>query len=227
MSELSKKILAKIEKGEVKQKSRWRFVLLHLVMWSLVVLAVFLGVMAVGFILRELYLVEWDLVPRVSGGWIKGAFLVLPYLWIIVLAAAMFLSYLLFRKTENGYRCAPWLIAVGVIVSSVVLGGLLFLVKAIDLVDDKARGTIEFYSRWHDGRDHHLVAPEHGILVGRIKSKERQYFILKDIKGREWQVVWRKKARRLPPVKVKVVVIGEVMAEGKFEAEEVRPAKRR
>jgi hypothetical protein len=230
MNDISKIILDKIKKEGLKPRPKWQFVLWHILLWSVFVLSILLGSLAFSVILGFLFKTEWDLVPHIGGGAIKGVLLVLPYVWFAALAVLLFVSNILFSQTKQGYKIRPVYVLVSSILISLILGVGFYFGEASEFIERGARENIPPYARLQERVEKMWSAPEKGVLAGNIvEITSDTIFILNAVTGEKWNVELDDEiSLRKPKLQVglPVIVKGEQTGEHEFLAEEVRPWKR-
>lgn len=230
MNDIRTSVMDQIKKGAVKPRPKWQFVLAHVLLWSAFVGSVILGSIATSLVLRHFIAVEWGFLGHIGRNSIHGFMLIVPYLWFAVLALVTFLAYFVFVHTKGGYRYKPWIVVVASIALSIVVGSVLYGVRAADYMEDRFREHIGPYDEWQQKRDKHWVAPERGILGGRIDELDGlSHFTLEDVAGNDWEVevpdeeLW---AGEDPREGIPVIIKGRQIDEDTFEAEYIRFGKR-
>lgn len=218
MKDFEKIILAKIKEEKIRPIPRWEFILLNVLMWSLVVLAVILGSLALGVILDVVFGVEWGAVNRAAGQ-IQGFLLVLPYLWILVLVLALVMAWKVFPHTRQGYRYTPRRIFVGILVFSVVGGTVLWQTRISRHADRWAMDSLPVEMQFEQGLRRRMLNMDGGMLDGFIMEEGVEELILNDIFGDEW-LVDIQQIERLPQEK-HVLFFGKQTGEFEFMAEKV------
>jgi len=222
MTKTSKKILDKIEKEHIKPRPKWQFVAMHILMFVLFGLTIFLGALAVSVILVKVMASDWSVIPRLPG----GPLLVLPYLWILLFGIMILVASFLFEQTEKGYKHNLWIVAIASIGLSIILGSLLFAVRVGEGVEDGLREHFKPYKQYVEMREKAWHAPEHGVLPGRVIEIEKDIMILlDDLKGLKWDVDITDAKMPMRPIKIDqiIIVVGKKTGEGEFDADGVRP----
>ena len=126
MADISKDILQKIKKDEVRPYPKQYFLLRRSVIWTVFGLSIFLGSIAGAIALFQLRYAEWDLYKHLSHSLIEFVLLVIPFFWLIFLLGFIGFAYYYFRRTEHGYRYATlWIILLSIALS-IIGGGLLY-----------------------------------------------------------------------------------------------------
>jgi len=225
MSNLSKSVLDKIQKGEVKLKPRWQFVLVHVVLWGAVVFSIILGSLATGVVLREVIYTNWDFVPHLGKGPVKGFLFLIPYFWIGTLILVVCASSWLLSKTKKGYRFKPWMFVLSTVLISVLIGTGMFFSRLSDRFDDAVCDHLQPCSMLKKHREMMWLAPEHGVLAGRIlEIKGKELWVVNDMTGKKWNVLVGECGFK-PRIDLPIVAHGKKLGENKFKAEKIRIRK--
>ncbi|MBU0577944.1 hypothetical protein KJ742_03290 [Patescibacteria group bacterium] len=225
MTKLSKSILGTIKKNKIQPRSRWQFVLLHVLLWVALATSVVLGSLAISVILRVITGVDWEIVRYVGNGAIHSFMLVLPYIWIAILGLIMFLATMLFEKTKKGYRYSPVMVVITSVVISLLFGSGLYFVGVGHSVDTALAESIPPYATWKEKRDGAMVVPDRGALVGRIINlMSDEQIMMIDFKGTKWTVditdAEFKDDFRLQ-LRQSIGVLGEKIDEDEFKAKRI------
>lgn len=189
MTKLSKSILEKIKGDQIKPIPRWRFALMHVLLWVSVLIAIFVGSIATSVIVRVIAGAKWDIIMLASGGKFHSFILVLPYIWLGLLALVIFLAGKLFEKTKKGYKYGHFIVALSTVFISVCLGTGLYLVGIGHSVHTALSDNVTPYAKWQDVRDKVLVAPDRGFLAGRVmEASSDEEIIVVDFMKTKWEV---------------------------------------
>lgn len=124
MIDFSEKVLTAIDERKAEPKPRWHFLVKRSVFWSLAVLSVFVGGIAVSVAIYVFF--DNDGIAISQNLALQEALLdvaqSIPYIWLAVLGLFTASAYLVFRKTRKGYRYATAQVVGIAIVASIVLG---------------------------------------------------------------------------------------------------------
>lgn len=228
MSDISKNVLKKIDEKHIKPIPKWQFILLHIGLFVMFGFAILFGSLATSLMLFHIWTTDWEIVPRIGGG-LHSFIYVLPYMWIVVLILMIFLATLVYKHTEKGYRLRPSIIVAISIIASLLMGSILFATKSAEGIETALRENIKPYNQYREIREQIWMAPEQGILPGRIyKIQDETLLLLDDRSGKRWEVDITEAL--IPPLAPKpkvgdtVIIIGERTGENTFEAEGIRPA---
>ena len=230
MSEISKNIMEQIKDGAIKPRPRWQFVLMNVFLIVTLVLAIVAGGVVMSLVFLKLFNLDWDLVS-LSGEKGPSIFGVLPFIWILLLMLMLLLSVWVFEQMEGGYRYRPVWLMVGAILLSVLLGGVVYVVKGADFIEDALRLAIPPYQEMEKAREILFLNPERGALPGKIVQLALpQGFELEDLRDDVWNVTLAPGLAGAPLVRglkegQMVMVIGVKTDDDQFVAQEVRVRK--
>jgi len=135
----------------------------------------------------------------------------------------------LFKKTKTGYRYSPILIVGGSFVLSIVLGTLLFFAGGGEKLEQKFADKVSFYESIEEKKIKRWSMPEKGFLSGIIIKKEEN-IIIEDLNGKQWEIDFSEaevKKRLSLKKDEKIKIIGKILEDNIFVAEEIRPWKGR
>ncbi len=226
MSKLSKNILEKIKKEHIKPKPKWYFILMHSLLWSSVLVSIFLGAMATAIILRHSMTTDWMVMHHVAGGKMCALMMSLPYLWFAFIGLVLFLANKLFKHTKTGYRAKPSLIIVFSILISITFGSLFYAIKLDHPFENKLRKHLPHYEQRKEQLAHKMVNPDKGVIAGEITDIDLESeLILIDFKGWEWKVDIQNIQQSLK-LGAEVGIFGKKTGEDTFKAERIKPLKR-
>ncbi len=226
MSKFSHNILEKIHKKGIKPRPKFYFVLIHVVMWVFVIAAILLGSLAVAVIIRHFTLADWQIINRISGGFVSSCIMVLPYVWFGLMILILITSRWLFSRTKKGYRVCPLHILIGTIVFSLIGGAILYAAKLDVPVEQRLVENVPIYKEHFENRDKRFVSPERGVLVGRIiRIIPNVNLIVIDFKSNEWEVDIKEAFvyGGIPlKEKMRVGILGELISDQLFKAQRIR-----
>lgn len=230
MSKISKSVLEKIKKDQVKPKPKWWFVAMHAGMWLAIGVSILVGSMAMGVLIHEFSGAEWVHVGRLSKDGVPGFLLMLPYIWFGALGLTLFLSYRLFAHTKKGYKHQPYAIVGATALVSVLLGTGLYITRTAERFEAVMIERVPPYAEYMKGRERLLAAPDHGVLPGVIIDEENGVMIIvNDVERREWEVDISAAKYRPRDVEIghAVLAIGEKTGDFDFTAAEIKPFRPR
>lgn len=208
-SNLKQTILKRIEDEQVCPRSAWFFSGRECVVWTLWVLTVLLGAVAVAVTLSVAIYRQHSLFEITHGGPFWFVLEVLPYLWMIIFIAMAIFAVFNLRHTKNGYRYPLWQILGSSLLMSMVGGAGLHLLGVGLMLDEQLGNRVEMYKSQIKMEQKMWQAPEAGRLVGTIilaSSTEIQSGKLsfRDITGFTWEI----DESELKPVEVDLLKSG-------------------
>lgn len=226
MSDVSKKILDKIKKEDVKPIPKWQFVFGHILLWTLVIFAIIIGSFAMSILFRDLSGIEWGHLSKLDRHGIPGIIIALPYIWFITLAVVVYVSYVFFSKTKQGYKVNPVIIILSSILISFILGFILFANRTSDQFERLLRDNIPPYKQLQQVREGAWNSPEKGILIGKvIDVKKDKLLMLNDITGKKWEVNIENvnfKKMGIPKVGSQIIVVGKQTGDDTFHSVDIK-----
>jgi len=164
-------------------------------------------------------------------GFLGYVFVSLPYFWIVLLVSFLIIACYDYRHTNEGYRYKTYLIVLGSVIISVVIGTSLFFLGFGDKMEQKFAENLPSYNRFMQRRMKMWNQPEKGLLVGEIIGIEKENILrLKDFNNNIWSVniknaKWRRCQRKELGRRIKI--IGVKSGDNKFIAQEIGPWVRR
>jgi hypothetical protein len=242
-ADLSKKVLQTIKEQRIQPTARWKFLLKDSVIWAVFGVAVVIGSLAVAVMI---FIVAnervFEILPMT---WAKKAFIILPYFWLIILAAFVFISYINLKHTKVGYKISPYLIVVASVVASLIFGAILYFTGIAGQVEKVAYEQFPLYKKMMRQQTKFLVEPEQGRLAGVIlEIKIPQEMRVEDFNGKAWKIYYtnqalippnfQEKCREFLPdacdlpifqiqIGQRVGIMGEQISNNEFNAVKIRP----
>lgn len=188
-STLKEQIQQKINTEQIKPTAKWFFDAKNAGLWLVGVLALVIGSLAVAVALDVILNNDWDMAHEF--GLNKFTFIAstLPYLWIIAVILFLLLAEREVRNTKHGYKYATLHIGGGLLICTVVLGGVLYATGIGAATDDAMAHRFSAY-RTHGNPQYVFWSdPESGRLAGVVAIVEdEENFVLIDMSGDLWDV---------------------------------------
>lgn len=226
MNKLSDTLLKKIETENIEPKSKWAFLLKDGVVWGIGVASLFLGGLALAVIFSVLFNTDFSLGAQLGKPGLKLFFLVLPYIWVILLAGFILLTHFQLRHTKRGYKYSLPVIVLTVLGGSLLLGIGLYQIGIGQAVDEHFVERSDLYRGAIQSRLDLVHNPEEGRLAGRVEVSQEDSLVLKDLEGQDWVVDITEASlpfNRPIPEGAPIRIMGEYINEGVFEAEDISP----
>lgn len=179
-NQLFEKLKSQVETGEIAQIPTWQVLAKHYVLWGFVGLSVIFSGLALSRIFFLLdtsdILVFKHISPNISQFLLNN----LPYAWMLLATLFIFLSVQRFRETEFGYRYTTHFLVSIAVLSSILLGLVLYIIgmgKFLERVEFSKRENL-----WQNAAQ--------GRIMGTVSSISTSTVVLIDSKGRAWQVIY-------------------------------------
>lgn len=228
MGEISKKVLTKIKKEEIRPVSRLSFLLKNSSLWALFGISIIFG--SIGFSIVLFMLERTDISTFVSSvnSPIKLILISIPLLWVFLTVLSLILGYINFRNTQRGYRFEFIKVFLLNILSVVLLGFLLHLVGGSFFLNTLFEKNIPYYTQVADSRYAVWNRPQEGFLAGEIARIEEgdESMLIISLDDEEYTVLYSD-ARIRPLANIEVGEIikvrGKLLEENSFEAFDIMP----
>ena len=226
MGKISKKVLEKIEKENIKPIGRWSFVLKNSFLWSLFGLNILFG--SVGFAISIYLFQSSDILNLILSvnDFLGVLILAIPTVWVLLTIIFLVVAYLNFRYTDRGYIFSFRKIFVINILAILILGGILHLSGVSERLNRVFSESFSTYDITLDPRYRIWSSPETGYLAGTILSVSKESIEIEDLDGDIWSVDTSdaKVRRAVGLIKgEKIKIVGNVVDESTFQALEILP----
>lgn len=220
MSILSQNTLKLIKERSLKPRPRLFFLLKNYIFWTIFALAVILGSLAVTTILFMVTSHDWDVYKYLDRSLFEYIFISLPYLWLIIFAAFIWLAYYYFHHTKHGYRYGFWVVTGLSLISSLGLGGVLFSGGLDSEIHQLFSRQVAVYNKLVYTKQDIWRQAEKGLLAGEITAMvDENSFMVRDLDGENWYVINKADDSAMviqPGIKLKL--LGELEDDGSFKA---------
>ena len=227
--EFDQKLVEKIKEEKMTPKPRWHFLLKDYVVWGAGILALLIGAAAVSVIIYLLKYNGWELREETHKSLLEFFLVTLPYFWLVFLGVFVFILYYNLQHTKKGYRYSVWFIAIAGVLSSIILGGILYLFGVGQRIDNVLGARAPLYETVINRQLSFWLNPEEGRLTGIIASEViGGNFYLVDPSGTAWQIQGRDlgngyRAADFLKTGEPVNIIGQVVADNIFQAAIIKP----
>ncbi len=228
MTRISKSVLEKIEKEQIRPYPKWRFTLRRSFIAALFVISILLGSLASGVAIFQLTHADWDLYRHFTHSILEFAVLVVPYFWLLFMAGFTAFAIYFFRHTERGYRYSAIGLALVSIAVSIGGGFLFYKLGFSERLETVFQDRVPIYRKLQEHKMQLWVAPRKGLLAGTVTGiVDENQFMLRDFRGNTWTIVSREDTlwrRGLSPRKnLRIKIIGKMKKKRLFVAKEIRP----
>ncbi|MCA9366303.1 hypothetical protein KC722_01855 [Candidatus Kaiserbacteria bacterium] len=184
-------IVERIETENIKPHSWWYWLVLDSAVWTLWVVSVLLGALAVSVVLFASVHMSFELYEATHPSSYEFMMETLPFLWLFVLAVMFLAGYYNLRHTKHGYRYSLPLVIASSIGASIALGFLFHALNIGYYVDTFLGRHMPMYESQEHMAGRSWQRPTAGRLMGHfIETDENTegYVWFKDMDGGEWMV---------------------------------------
>lgn len=226
MGQISKKVIAKIEKEHIKPIGKWSFILKNSFLWSLFGLNILFG--SVGFAISIYLFQSTDILNLILSvnDLVQVIILAIPTVWILLTVIFLVVAYLNFRYTERGYTLSFRRILLINLLAILILGSILHFLGVSERLNRVFSESFTTYNQSVDPRYKIWSNPEGGFLAGTILSISEESIELQDLEGNIWVVdISSAKVRRAVGLieGEQIKIVGNVIDNNTFEAFEILP----
>ena len=188
--DLAKRVLGRIVDEHLTPRPRWEFLFKNYFFWGLGALAVVFGALAFSATLFEITNVDWRFSVVTHPDLLTFFFAVAPFFWIIALALFLLIGYANVRSTNHGYRYSLLTLALGAVLTSLVLGTVLYATGFGGEVEEVIGDHPPFYRPTLTAQHSWWLAPEKGLLGGQVVQADPSgaSFVLRDFNGQMWHI---------------------------------------
>lgn len=226
-SKLSKSVLERIKKEEIKPLPKYYFVLRNVLWWFAFVFSILLGGAGLAVTAFAFMHQRFELADIVERGQF-GAFIpLLPFFWILFFGVFIWASFWGIAHTKKAYRIPRVLLVFLNVFLTLLLGTVIYATRQAERFEHMV-GKQMFHmptvreartERWKEGIDD-------GRLAGEIKEVLENELVVVSFNNKDWTVDISE-ADIHPDVIVevgnKIGMRGEKTGEGVFKAEKMRP----
>ena len=201
---LSQSVLEKIREEHIKPKPKWEFLFKEYFVWSVGVISLIIGSVAIAVIIFMLRYNNWDIYEKIDDSLLGFVILTLPYFWFLFLALFIWLINFNIKHTKHGYKYNVNTILLTSVVASLFFGSALYMIGAGRWIDAVMSENAPFYRHIVNQRINLWEQPSRGLLIGVIysASSSKENLELLDSTGKIWEVD-TSKAVIAPEVKIK------------------------
>ncbi len=175
---LKKEVLERIVREEITPVSKTLFALKNILFWTLWILTMLLGALAVAVLIFTELNIGWEFYEMTHKNALTFFAHSLPYLWILLLGAVVILGIYNLRHTKTGYRYSL-VVVVLVGVCGSVLGGVVLHSYGMGKVLDEGFGKfMPMYVPVRSEREGFWRQPERGLYTGTITALDNEQMVM-------------------------------------------------
>lgn len=224
--ESAERLINKIKDQQIKPKPRWNFTYRNMLMWMLMLLSVLAGALAFSIILFAVQQIDFDLIAHMSHSRFEWWLGLLPFIWIISLIIFTAIAVYGLKYTRKGYKYSlKTLIALN-ITFSILAGSLFFIGGGAAWLEHAFASRVNSYESVNAKKVKMWSVPEEGNLSGYITEVHDTYMVIKDFNEKVWTIdISDANISQMVKLEIDelVKIMGEMTAENKFSAIQVRP----
>ncbi len=225
-TELGARVLHAIEERGIAPRPRWHFLVRE---WSIRTAALVALILGSWCAALTLYIVNasWPLRVELAHSPLWSVVSVVPLVWLVLFALALFYSVHAVHRMRRGYRFnSSWLV-LGALVVSIFAGALLFAAGAGRALDDYLIAQAPGYAEISGHHPLRLRFPAQGVLVGVVEVRGTSTVLVApdgEVTALDLSTV----ATPRPELYERPVrVVGTTTAEGIFEVHAIKPLRGR
>jgi len=188
---LRKKLLEQIDDQAINPKPKVVFRCRECAVWSLWLLSVVVGGMAVAVSLFVIIHHQYDFYEATHENLLTALVDSLPYLWIIIFGLMVLVAIYNIRHTKKGYRYPVWFVLSSSIVLSFALGSSLQYFGLGHTVDKILGQNMAMYMSQEKLESRLWQVPSEGRMIGRqifTTVSPTSTIVFQDYRGVRWTI---------------------------------------
>lgn len=163
-------VFARIEREQISPRPRWHFLAREGVVWTLGVVSVGVGALAVAGTLFELRNTWWGVYEATHESFVDFGIDALPYVWLAVFCIFAYSAHWSLLTTKRGYRYSFVAVVVGSLAVTGAAGTGLFVLGAGRMVDEQVGAYIPFHRPLSVRERSVWLLPTEGRLAGIVRE---------------------------------------------------------
>ena len=167
---LAHAVLLRIDREEIVPTPRWHFMLREGVVWSVGVVSVGVGILAVVAIIFEMRNAWWEHYEATHESLLTFAVETLPLIWLLGLVLFSTLLYASVRHMRRGYRYAVHTLVLASIGISGVGGVAVYVLGGGQFADESIGRFVPFQHPFIEREHMRWMDPESGRLTGIVRE---------------------------------------------------------
>lgn len=227
MTKLSKSVLKKIEKEQVKPLPKTYFVFRNILWWVAFLASIVLGAGGFAVVLFSVMHQRLDFVDLFALRDFHFWLAMLPLFWIIFFGLFVWISFWGIAHTKKAYRVPRFLLISVNVLLTLGLGGIFYSTHFVEDFEHAFVRHIPLKSVREAREERWEKMVDHGMLAGEITAYEEDEIIVVRFKGEDEWVVDISETQIHPDAEIevgeKVGMRGEKTGEHTFKAHKLRP----
>jgi len=215
------KLLDKIKETDLKPRDKWQFEVKNIVFWTLFVVSILIGGLAVSIIYHLMIMSPIHELHDVA--WWHKLFMFIPIFWLVLLGVFIYSAFVNVTHTKSGYKFNHYLIVVIGILGSLILSFAFMSAGLNEMVEEQAFDHLPGYKQMQLHQYSVWMNPEQGRLLGIIETKDGDFFELRAIDRSLWEIRAENKIIQIIRPGMRVKIMGKMIDQDRFEAESIAP----
>ncbi|PLX27758.1 hypothetical protein C0583_00765 [Candidatus Parcubacteria bacterium] len=188
--DISKKALEKIKSSRIKPRAKWKFLLTENLFILLEIVLVLFTALFFAVTINQLIYSDWDFYGYINGNLFYYILQVFPYFWFFFLLLFFVLTYLNFKNLRRSYRYSTYIV-LGTFVFVVFSAGyILYTIGYAKKIDLTLIDKSEMYCNHVNKRLNTWNQADKGMIAGRVIENKDNFFIMHDLEGNVWNIVY-------------------------------------
>ena len=224
--ENSDELIEKMKSLNLKPKPIWHFTANRAFYWFLFIVSVMLGAFAFSVVLFSIQQLDFNLIAHMLHSRLEFILGLAPFFWIVSLIIFLFIAMVGIKKSRKGYKFSYLKIVVFSASFSILVGTLFFIGGGGEWLENAFSVRAGFYEGIESKKVKLWSEPEKGFLSGTIIEVNSTNIQLNDFANKIWSIDIEH--ANIPPAViisegVKIKLIGQIVSENNFRADEIRP----
>ncbi len=189
---LKDSLFERIEAEQVCPHSRLFFKTREVTVWSLWLLSVLVGALAVAVSLFVMVHRQYELYEATHENFLTFLVEVMPYAWIVTFGIMVYVAVYNIRHTRHGYRYPVWVILSSSVILSFAGGSALQMFGFGYTVDHLLGANMRLYVSQEKLDERLWQMPEEGRLLGSLSQtaipESEEIIMFTDVTGQTWKL---------------------------------------
>jgi hypothetical protein len=182
------KVLASIEKENIKPKPKWHFFVHEWFIWFVAFLFLVLGSVATALTIYILNASRFT-IRHIQFSKLNVIFEFVPFLWILLLIVGVAYTVYAIHKTNNGYKWHfSWLVGLSFVLS-LFFGTFIYVSGFGEKMDSYLLSEMPYYGNLTNYHPRHWMSPENGIVAGIVVDIEDDTVFIRRFDGKDFNIL--------------------------------------
>ncbi|PLX12038.1 MAG: hypothetical protein C0598_06785 [Marinilabiliales bacterium] len=224
--ENSESLIDKIKAEKVKPIPKWKFSIKEKFISIIFIIALLFGGLSFSIILFAIQQLDFSLITHMTHSWLEFSLAILPFLWIILLVLFLVFAMLGIKNSKSGYKFSLSKLFLFNTSFSILIGTFFFISGGAGWLENKFAVNVASYESIQEKKEKMWNIPQEGYLAGTIKNINPIEFELESFQGKNWIINYEnanKPGFMVLENGVEIKIIGKIISDNKFRADEIRP----